>query len=375
MLSKPQMSEQLVTDLLVLADIEVNGDEPWDIQIHNRDFYNRIIRDAELGFAESYMEGWWDCERLDLLIEKLARANVEDKISKNFWFALQILYTRFFNMQTKSRSRQVGIQHYDLGNDLYKKMLDKRMNYTCAYWKDADNLDDAQLAKLDLCCRKLKLEPGMRVLDIGCGWGALAQYAAEQYKVSVVGITISEEQCKFAQERCKNLPVEIRLQDYRDVVGQFDRVVSLGMFEHVGHLNYRTYMELVHRCLIDNGIFLLHTIGGNVSTTHASQWLSKYIFPNGMIPSIAQIGKASEKLLIMEDWQNFGLDYNKTLLAWHKNFNAHWDELKDKYDQRFFRMWNYYLLWSAGGFKAREVQLWQIVFSKERVEWRYDAPR
>lgn len=248
------------------------------------------------------------------------------------------------------------------------------MNYTCGYWKDVVTLEEAQIAKLDLTCRKLLLEPGMRLLDIGCGWGGLAKYAAENYGVKVVGITISKQQYELATERCKNLPVEIRFQDYRDVNEKFDRIASLGMFEHVGYLNYRKYMQIVHQCLADDGLFLLHTIGSNESTTQAMPWIAKYIFPNGMLPSITQIGKATEKLFIMEDWQNLGIDYYKTLLAWHQNFNAHWSSLKANYDEKFFRMWNYYLLSCAGGFNTRMLQLWQIVFSKG-LKTRYDAPR
>ena len=147
------------------------------------------------------------------------------------------------------------------------------------------------------------------------------------------------------------------------------------MFEHVGHLNYRTFMQKVHDCLTDEGLFLLHTIGANQSTSTASPWISKYIFPNGMIPSITQIGKSLENLLIMEDWHNFGLDYYQTLMSWHHNFNAGWDTIKNNYDEHFFRQWNYYLQYCAGGFKARDLQLWQIVLSKNGLRDRYEAPR
>jgi len=254
-------------------------------------------------------------------------------------------------------------------------MLDKRMVYTCGYWKNAKTLDQAQEAKLDLVCRKLNLKPGQKILDIGCGWGSFAKYAAEKYKVKVVGITISKEQIELARKICKGLPIEIRLQDYREINEKFDHIVSLGMFEHVGYKNYREYMKVVHRCLKDGGLFLLHTIANNKTVYYCNPWFDKYIFPNGMLPSIQQMGKASEELLVMEDWQNFGADYDKTLLAWFKNFDKHWDKFKDKYPKNFYRMWKFYLLSCAGGFRAREIQLWQIVFSKEGVSGRYDAPR
>lgn len=215
----------------------------------------------------------------------------------------------------------------------------------------------------------------MRIVDIGCGWGGFAKYAAENYHVEVVGITISKQQYDYAKENCKGLSVEIRLQDYRELSGQFDHVVSLGMFEHVGYLNYRNYMQIANKILSPDGIFLLHTIGSNVSVTKTDEWIGKYIFPNGMLPSIAQISKATEELFVMEDWHNFGAYYAKTLMAWNHNFNAHWDTLKDKYDDRFFRMWNYYLLMCAGTFRARGIQLWQIVFSKNGIPGGYEAPR
>ena len=369
------LAKTTITDLLSFAEITVNGNEPWDLHVHNEQFYPRVLRDAELGLGETYMEGWWDCQRIDLLIERILEANIESKVKKNTRFALKLLLAKYFNLQTKKRALQVGLRHYDLGNDLFQLMLDRNMNYTCGYWKNAQDLNQAQLAKLDLVCRKLMLKPGMRVLDIGCGWGALAKYAAENYGVHVVGITISQQQCELAKERCKDLPIEIRFQDYRDVNEPFDRVVSLGMFEHVGYLNYSTYMQVIHNCLIDEGLFLLHTIGGNQSTTQVNPWTSKYIFPNGMLPSISQIGRAAEKLFIMEDWHNFGLDYYKTLMSWHHNFNEGWNKIKDNYDERFFRMWNFYLLSCAGAFKARDIQLWQIVFSKKGLKERYEAPR
>ncbi|ASQ46059.1 cyclopropane fatty acyl phospholipid synthase [Legionella clemsonensis] len=367
-------ARSFVTRILNLAGITINGNALWDVQIYNDQFYSRVLRDADLGLGESYMEGWWDCKRIDLLIERIVNANIHTNIKISPHLALRLLMSKFFNFQSKRRAFQVGRRHYDLGNDLFVAMLDSRMNYTCGYWKKATTLEEAQLAKLELSCKKLLLQPGMRLLDIGCGWGALAKYAAENYKVDVVGITISEKQYEFAKAHCQNLPVEIRLQDYREVNEKFDRIVSLGMFEHVGYLNYRKYMQVIDRCLKEEGLFLLHTIGGNESTTQAMPWISKYIFPNGMIPSIAQLGKSTEKLLIMEDWQNFGMDYYKTLLAWHQNFNGAWDYLKNNYDEKFFRMWNYYLLSCAGGFNTRMLQLWQIVFSKGLKE-RYDAPR
>jgi cyclopropane-fatty-acyl-phospholipid synthase len=304
-------------------------------------------------------------------------SNLKDKAINHPHFWRSLFVQKFFehlrglfNFQSMRRAFMVGEKHYDIDNDLYQKMLDKRMTYTCGYWDSgARNLDEAQEAKLELTCQKLQLEPGMKVLDIGCGWGSFAKYAAQKHKVSVVGVTISREQVHLAKTLCKGLPVEFYLQDYRELPNkgqQFDRIVSLGMFEHVGYKNYKAYMDVASKVLKDDGFFLLHTIGSNVSTTTCSSpWLDKYIFPNGQIPSIEQIGTATEGLLVMEDWHNFGCNYDKTLMEWHKNFNNHWDSIKDKYDERFRRMWNYYLLSCAASFRARDNQLWQIVLSKK----------
>jgi cyclopropane-fatty-acyl-phospholipid synthase len=367
--------KEMAGNLLGKAGITINGNSPWDIQVYDERFYNRVLSQGSLGLGEAYMDKWWDCGELDEFFNKLLRASLEKKVKGDWKLFLQTGKAFIFNMQAGKRAYAIGKSHYDLGNDLYQAMLDKRLTYTCGYWKDANNLDEAQEEKLDLVCRKLRLQEGQRILDIGCGWGSFAKFAAEKYKVSVVGITISKEQASLATELCHGLPVEIRVQDYRDVYETFDQIVSLGMFEHVGYKNYRTYMNMAARCLKDDGLFLLHTIGGNTSGKITDLWLNKYIFPNSLIPSIKQIAEASEEFFIMEDWHNFGTYYDKTLLTWFKNFDSNWEKLKDKYDERFYRMWKYYLLCCAGSFRARKNQLWQIVFSKKGVEGGYNSIR
>ncbi|MBS1250529.1 MAG: Cyclopropane-fatty-acyl-phospholipid synthase [Chloroflexi bacterium] len=357
-------SQTIIRELLEHAEIQVNGPHPWDIQIHDSRFYDRVLREVELGLGESYMDGWWDCEALDEFINRVLQARLDTKVKGNWKIMLHMLRAKLFNLQSPVKAYEIGEHHYDLGNDLYQAMLDKRLNYTCAYWKDASTLDEAQEAKLDLVCRKISLEPGMKVLELGCGWGSFAKYAAEEYGAEVLGVTVSKEQVELGMELCQGLPVELRLQDYREVEGQYDAVISIGVMEHVGYKNYRTYMEVVDRTLKPGGIAFIHTIGRNDSAVSGNAWTEKYIFPNGMLPSIAQLGAAMEGLFVMEDWHNFGPDYGKTLLAWHANFEEAWPELKSDYDERFRRMWRYYLLSSAGGFRSRMSQLWQMVMTR-----------
>jgi cyclopropane-fatty-acyl-phospholipid synthase len=360
----PRETRGIIEQMLDRADIRIDGERPWDIRIHNPAVFGRILAQGSLGLGESYMEGWWDCEALDEFFARILKARKGFHPKLNFGLLISALKSKFLNRQTKILSMGEGKKHYEIGNDLYRRMLDKRMIYTCGYWDVAANLDDAQEAKLDLTCRKLRLEPGMRVLDIGCGWGGFGKFAAERYGVKVVGITVAENQVELGRENCRGLPVEIQLRDYRDMHETFDRVVSLGMFEHVGYKNYRDYMSVASRCLKDGGFFLLHTVGDNRSEFEFDPWMDKYIFPNAHLPSIAQIGAALEGIFVMEDWHNLSTDYDKTLCAWHANFQAHWPELSKSYDETFRRMWRYYLLQCAGGFRVRKNQLWQIVLSK-----------
>ncbi|MBI2427056.1 MAG: cyclopropane fatty acyl phospholipid synthase [Candidatus Kerfeldbacteria bacterium] len=370
-----KIAKDTVQHLLALADIRIGGDRPWDIAVHDERFYERVLAHGSLGLGESYMDGWWDSAHLDEFFTHVLRARLDKKVKRDKQVIAAALWSRIANRQSYRRAFEIGERHYDLGNDLYQAMLDARLTYTCGYWKNATTLDDAQEAKLELVCKKLNLQRGQRVLDIGCGWGSFAKYAAERYGVSVVGITVSDEQLRLAQKLCKGLPIELRYQDYRDAQGSFDHVVSLGMFEHVGVKNYRTYMKVASRMLKDDGLFLLQTIGGNTSVTATDPWISKYIFPNSMLPSIQQIAKAIERIFVVEDWHNFSAYYDKTLMAWYHNVVSRWDTLRARYDERFFRMWTYYLLSCAGTFRSRQNQLWQIVLSKNGVAGGYESIR
>ncbi len=368
-------ARSVVKELLASADVQIDGKRPWDIQVHNDAFYNRVISEGSLGLGESYMDGWWDCQALDECLFRLCRAHVDANIAPTWTMRWMALKAYLFNMQDKWLSRRVIDAHYQLGNDLYTSMLDPLLIYSCGYWKEAGTLAAAQEAKCDLICRKLGLAPGMKILDIGCGWGGFVKYAAANYGVSAVGVTLSENQAEYARQACQGLPVEIQVKDYRDIEGSFDRVISIGMFEHVGAKNFNTFMQVVDRALQPHGLALLHTIGSNVSTNVTDPWIDAYIFPNGQLPSIAQIGAAIEGRFIMEDWHNFGAFYDPTLIAWHQNFQANWHKLHPQYGERFFRMWNYYLLSCAAAFRARSIQLWQLVLSKDGVVDGYDSIR
>lgn len=364
-----------IQNTLAKADVQINGERPWDIQVHDKNFYQRVVRDGSLGLGEAYVEGGWDCPKLDEFFTKIFKAKLhEHRVSKTVGFFWEVGRAKLSNLQSLSRAFQVGEHHYDRGNDLYQLMLDARLAYSCGYWKNAKTLDEAQEAKLDLICRKLQLKPGMTLLDIGCGWGSLMKYAAQKNEVSCVGLTVSKEQIALGEKLCEGLPVKFLLQDYRTFKGQFDRIASVGMFEHVGYKNYNSFMEMVHSCLEDDGLFLLHTIGSN-TPNYGERWLNKYIFPNGMLPSAAQIAKSTEQLFVIEDWHNFGQDYDPTFMAYFKNFDKNWDKIKHKYGEEFYRMWKYFLLSYAGSFRARYLQVWQIVFSKDGIVNGYESVR
>lgn len=367
----------MLAELAAQAGVRFNGDAPWDIQVRDPRLYRRILGRGSLGFGEAYMDGMWECAALDELFHRLLSIDAQEKLG--IWSRLrlfgEVLRHGLFNLQSPQRSFQVATQHYDLGNDIFEAMLDPSMSYSCGYWQHAPDLDQAQQHKLDLICRKLELQAGDRLLEIGCGWGGLAQYAARHYGVSVHGITISREQQVLAQQRCAGLPVEIELIDYRQLTGQYDRIVSVGMFEHVGQKNYPIYFDTVRKLLKDEGLFLLHTIGNHARSAKTDPWINQYIFPNGKLPAATEMSKALEHRFIIEDWHNFGPDYDRTLMAWWENIERAWPQLEERYGKRFYRMWKYYLHCCAGFFRSRQGQLWQLVLSKRQRRQVYRSLR
>jgi len=357
--------------LLTRAGIAVNGNRPWDLQLHDERMFRSVALFGNLGLGESYMRGWFDCQALDQFFDRVLRARLDRGVF-HLHALLLTFQARMRNLQSLKRAFEVGRRHYDLGDDLYRAMLDSRMIYSCGYWRRAADLDQAQEHKLDLIAAKLGLEPGMKVLDIGCGWGGAARYFAEKFGVKVLGISISRHQIAWATRHNQVEGVEFRLQDYRELEGRFDAIYSIGMFEHVGPRNYRTYMQVVRRLLADDGRFLLHTIGSHAPGLSHDPWIHRYIFPNGILPNVQALAESLQGLFRVEDWHTFGPYYDLTLMAWHQRFEQAWSSLRERYDETFRRMWRYYLLSCAGAFRARDIDLWQLLLSpqEQAVEWR-----
>jgi cyclopropane-fatty-acyl-phospholipid synthase len=357
-------ARKIVEALFAQAGVGIDGADPWDITVRDERFFKRVLHEKNLGLGEAYMDGWWECRRPDEFICRVLKSRLDQGLKGGLKYLPLLLPGLLFNLQSKARAHIVAQRHYDLDNALFLSFLDPYNQYSCALFDGTADLDEAQRKKLELICRKTAIGRTDHVLDIGCGWGGFAKYAAEAHGCTVTAANVSREQIRYAAELCRGLPVHFMECDYRDLQGRFDKIVSVGMFEHVGWKNYRTFMRVAHRCLKEEGIFLLHTIGGNESTRTCDPWVTKYIFPNGMLPSIAQISRSVEGLFTVEDWHNLGPHYDKTLMAWNDNFQKAWPGLQARYDAKFKRMWEYYLLSCAGAFRARSNQVWQIVFTK-----------
>ena len=359
------------TELFRKADIRVNGSRPWDIQVHNKKFFSRLLKDGSIALGESYVDGWWDCKQIDQFVYRLLKNNILSKLHMSFINKAYNLRVKLLNLQSKKKAKKNVSFHYNLGNDLFEATLGKYMSYSCAYWKNAKNLDQAQKNKMDLICKKLKLKKGMNVLDIGYGWGGFAKFAADKYRVKVVGLTLSQDQYLYALTYCRDSNVEIRVEDYRDHKGQYDRVVCIEMMEHVGPKNHRDFMECVHNNLKKDGLFLLQSISTSVSAKRNDPWIDKYIFPGTVPLSAKQITTASEGLFYIADWHDFTEDYHKTMLEWHKNFKKNWKDINQNYDEQFYRLWEFYLLCCPATALAKTYHLWQVVFARTDSDKQY----
>jgi len=361
-----------IHSLLKSADITINGPEPWDIQVHDKSLYTDGVLLGSLGLGDGYTNGKWDVEKIDIFIEKLITAKPVPAI--NIAYLGFIVRDALINTQAGKRAFHVAHKHYDLGNEMYEYMLGESMGYSCGlYLSDKDTLTDAQYNKFDALCIKLKLKPGMKVLEIGSGWGTFARHAAKNYGVEVLGLTVSEEQKIFAEKRCEGLPVEFVLLDYKKLdksyTGYFDRVVSIEMIEAVGKKNFKDYFSTIERSMKPNGLFGLQVIIGQGIP---DPFMSTRIFPNGLTPSIVQITDSIKGVLHIKSLDSFGTDYEKTLLSWEANFVKHWNKiskLKNEngeylYDDKFYRMWRYYLLCCAATFRVGMNDDAQIIMSK-----------
>jgi len=364
--------KRLVTTTLARGGIDLDGGEAWDIRVNNERFYRRAARGA-VGLGEAYMDGDWDVESLDAFFDKVITSDLAGSAIAKVNRAFLVMKARFGNLQNRKRARAVAEEHYDLDHRMYALFLGPYNQYTCCFFRDTDDLAEAEVQKLEMICDKLEIKSSDKVLDIGCGWGGFAKYAAETRGCKVTGVTLSTEQANYARDFTTGLPVEIVVSDYRDLptrLGRrFDKILICGMIEHVGYRNYRTLMKVVSGLLEDDGLFLLHTIGNSDETVIADPWIEKYIFRNSMIPSMKQLVDSFRKLFVVHDWENYGHYYSSTLMAWQRNFERNWAAIralksKHPFDERFRRMWNYYLMASKAAFDAESLLLWQIVMTK-----------
>lgn len=364
-----------LTSATKAADVQFNGRRPWDVQVNNPRLYGEILRRGSLGFGDGYVNGDWDCDDLCELINRLLRAKANRPLS---WWTRTAegwrwVQERLVNQQSEERTRKRTSQHYDINPELYRAMLGKTMAYSCGYWRNAKSLDQAQEAKLELICKKLELKEGERLLDLGCGWGSLAKHAAENYGARVTGITVSREQAAYLKEQTTWQDIRVKVCDYRHLndLGEepFDKIASVGMYEHVGRLNDKRFYDVISKALKPEGLALIHTIGSVERTHRTDEWIDRYVFPGGRLPSAVDLCKGLEKKFIIEDWESFGTDYERTLRCWHENLLQSKQNQDLVLDDRGYRFWKFYLLSCAGFFRSRQGQLWQVVLSRpERTD-------
>jgi len=366
----------------------VDGLNQWDPQVRDDDFFGMVAGDGMLGLGNAYVKGYWECEDLfEFFCRAIRGGLLEFMADSPVMKALMTAY-RTTNRQSQTQAKKNVVAHYDRGNDLFEAFLGKTMAYTCAVWdnpldlEEGETLDEAQERKLDRICQKLHLESGMRVLDIGCGWGPFMRYVAGHFEVEVVGITLSAEQIAYIEKRnggfkhSGSLPIKAVLADFRTFdAGKFDRVLSIGMFEHVGRKNHEEYFKAVDRCLESDGLSLIHCFGkSDPRVPLIDPWTEKHIFPGMELPTVVDITTAMEGAFNLLDLEEMGQHYPKTLLAWSANFDCNWEQISH-YGEEFRRMWRYYLLSCAAVFHVRKVLLWQVVFARKEDGQLYEPVR
>lgn len=343
------------------------GEPTFTVIFHRQIPLKELMTSTSLALGEAYMDGSLEIEgdlyqALDHFLGQMGKFSTNESMLKKLMFT---------STEKKNQKKEVQ-SHYDIGNDFYKLWLDETMSYSCGYFRhEDDTLYQAQVNKVDYILEKLHLEEGMTLLDIGCGWGFLLIEAAKKYKIRGVGITLSEEQYREFQNRIEKEGLEeslkVELMDYRDIPKsgmQFDRVVSVGMVEHVGRNNYQLFMDCAQKVLKPGGLFLLHFISG-LKEHPGDPWVKKYIFPGGTVPSLREmLSCAAEENFHTLDVEDLRLHYNRTLLCWEHNFREHIDEVREHFDERFIRMWELYLCSCAATFHNGIIDLHQILMSK-----------
>jgi len=382
LLSK-MMHRFVKTGALTIIDVDdkphvfgPGGDGPSaTIKLHDKKLYRSLFLNPELKAGEAYMDGTLTVEdgaiRDFLTVFALNAQNLRGQGHQKKLRAFYKKIKRYHQRNLKSASRKNVEHHYDLSNDFYKLFLDDDMQYSCAYFERPDmTLEEAQLAKKRHIASKLNLKPGQRVLDIGCGWGGMSMYLAENFDVHVTGVTLSKEQQALAQERLKERglegKVDIRLQDYREQVGPFDRIVSVGMFEHVGIPHYLEFFEKSYELLADDGCMLLHSIGRRGGPGSTAAWIRKYIFPGGYSPAVSETVAEIEKSgFWISDMEILRLHYAETCLEWDKRFQKNRDKVATMMDKRFCRMWEFYLIVSEFSFRYSKNMNFQIQLTKQ----------
>lgn len=376
--------EKRVTQVFNNAGILLDDDDsPYNIQLVKPDkFFRAVALRGHDGFADAYMKGYWECTALDQCVFKLLSSGAIDSLRFHPSNLRLCVSDLFRNKQKPGRAQRNVSHHYNRGA-VFEVMLDRTRSYSCGHWALARNLEDAQIAKLDLVCLKLGLKPGMSFCDIGCGWGALLRHAAKKYGCASAGITLSTDQRDYIGspdfDSPEDVPLTARLDDYRNLHGQYDRIASVGMFEHVGRKNARNFMRCVDRYLKPGGLFLLHTIASRHSSPSLNHpelpWIEKNIFPGGSLLSMGQITTAAQGIFKVLDQENFGPYYDLTLMEWAKNFKEGWESIKSLYSEEFYRMWLYYLYSCAAGFRSGRLELFQIVLAKPDWQGLYRGVR